>query len=326
MAQLVRRWTFGRGPVAALELHLTPDIVGLPPEHVSVSAAAAAAAGSRAAGAGAVDTPVATGCAARNFALLTSSNPLLQPPQFTTSQAAAAFPGTNIIYPEQVVDGRLHEFGGAPLQSAMQAAHPPVDADGTRCRVGAAVMTVVTADCELSQNFARVVHTVAPAHGLAGWREHLGSCYRASLDLVWHAAATECESQHEQGLMTVVPRQGPPPHPPAAGGQREVVAVAAAPAYHGGSSYCGVVLPLLGAGAKGVPVPLAARIAAEHCVNGLPRARGGGNADGNGVRRRPNGDGSHRPRLELRFGVQDDRVAAEVEDEFEAAVCRHHRG
>ena len=120
MAHLVRRWTFRCGPVAALELHLTPDIVALPP---------------------AVGWDARTGMGVNNFALLTSSNPLLEPPQFTTSEAAAAFPGTNIIYPEQIVDGRLYEFGGHGLQKAVQAAHPVVNADGARCEVGAAVRT-----------------------------------------------------------------------------------------------------------------------------------------------------------------------------------------
>lgn len=61
--------------------------------------------------------------------------------QFTPSEANARLaPDTGIIYPEQSVDGRVDELGGAALRRAC-AALPVIGAGEARCEVGAAVWT-----------------------------------------------------------------------------------------------------------------------------------------------------------------------------------------
>jgi O-acetyl-ADP-ribose deacetylase (regulator of RNase III) len=242
MAQLVRRWSvIGRGPVRAFELHLTPDIVSLPPGSSSSSSSR------------------------RSFALVNSANERLQGTQFTTSEAAAAFPNTSIIYPEQTVDGLVYELSGGEMQAAL-AALPTLDADGTRCVAGAAVMfSLAHGSSPLGQNFQHVVHAVAPLHGAEGWASTLGRCYWSALDLVWQASSSVEEEDKP--------------------------AVAA------------VILPLLGAGAKGVPVAEATRIAAVHCASWQPQ-----NIESDGQN------------LELMFGVHDDEVAEHFELALDAAL------
>ena len=238
MAQRVRRWAPAARPIARVELWLTPDIVALPPPRPS-----------------------------RCFALVTSTNERLEPPSFTTSEAAAAFPGTNVIYPEQIVDGRVHELGGAQLAASL-AAFPALDDGGTRCFAGGAVLTPLRSHTAspLSQSFEHIVHAVAPSHGAPDWAASLGRCYGSALDLVWRSAAAA-------------------PQP---------------------ASLITVVLPLLGAGAKAVPVAAAARIAAESCGCWRPPCDSSSSSDS-----RPEME------LELLFGVQEDEVAGVTEDEFE---------
>ena len=63
-----------------------------------------------------------------------------------------------------------------------------------------------------------------------------------------------------------------------------------------------VLLPLLGAGAKAAPAADAARFAAERCASWQPS---------------PDSRCRETRRLELRFGVQEDEVAGEVEEQFD---------
>ena len=256
MTQLVRRWNLG--PARSIELHLTPDIVALPP---------------------------GSSC----YALVNSANERLQSTQFNTSEAAAAFPGTQMIYPEQVVDGRVLELGGRELQ--LQLSTFPPDAAGTRCPTGDAVITALSPSSmanrasPLSQNYKEIVHAVAPLYGSPDWAFLLGRCYHQALGLVYEAAAHH--------------------HP--------VISVAS---------------PLLGAGAKGTPVELAARIAAQHCASwqhaDSARCMSDNSGRSSSSSKGANAAAAAAARiqsavtpptvLDVRFGVQEDEVAGVVED------------
>lgn len=263
MALRVRHWASSFGPVARVELHLTPDIVALPPQGRNGDV--------------------------RLFALVTSANERLQAPQFTTSEAAAAFPGTNIIYPEQIVDGRVHELGGKQLAATLSA-FPALDDRGTRCATGSAVITRLRPHnaSPLEQSFEHIVHTVAPSFDSPNWEPLLTSCYCSALNLAWDTAATL----------------------PASNDSRcdEMRSVA-------------IVLPLLGAGAKAAPVAAAARVAAESCASWKPAqpspaATISAEHTVGTSRSRPCGAQS-KIRLQLLFGVQEDTVAGEVEEQFD---------
>ncbi len=83
-----------------------------------------------------------------------------------------------------------------------------------------------------------------------------------------------------------------------------------------------VVLPLLGAGAKAVPVTAAARIAAESCASWRPPKTTtldvtDGPDDSAVISRRGSRGEKPAVRLALLFGVQEDEIAGEVEDQFD---------
>jgi O-acetyl-ADP-ribose deacetylase (regulator of RNase III) len=204
--------------------------------------------------------------------------------QFTTSEAAAAFPGTNVIYPEQTVDGRVHELGGSQLVAALQALPAVSDCD-VRCPTGSAVITslhsTTHSSSPLEQNFEHIIHAVAPSHGAPNWTALLASCYWSTLDLAWGSASASAVSDNQSG-----------------GTAPQLFAV---------------VLPLLGAGAKAVPIAAAASIAAESCASWRPRQPTLAVTD------RAINTHCEKPmvQLALLFGVQEDEVAGDVEDQFD---------
>lgn len=263
MAHLIRRWVpfSAVTPITRVELHLTPDIVALPPLWRTSNAVV--------------------------FALVNSTNQRLEAPQFTTSEAATAFPGTNIIYPEQTVDGRVHDLGGAQLATALKSL-PSLGDCSTRCATGAAVITPLRSHSTspLAQNFEHIIHTVAPSHGAPDWAVLLASCYWSVLDCAWESATA--------------------------------LATADGNVCHKSPQTVGVVFPLLGAGAKSVPAAAAASIAAESCASWRPAQKLVATPTPTHpmFNRSGSSDKKSTMQLELMFGVQEDEIAHEVEECF----------
>ena len=136
-----------------VHVHLTPCIVATPPR-----------------------PPAARGedCCAASHGLVVPANERLAGARFDTSQVHAAGFAEGVIYPEQTVDGRVHELCGASLALLLQ---------GMSCEVGAAVST----DCvgPLRGNYGALVHTVAPHWGRTTaeeWEGALQQCYRRSFE------------------------------------------------------------------------------------------------------------------------------------------------
>eukprot|EP00940_MAST-03C_sp_MAST-3C-sp2_P002201 g2201.t1 len=84
--------------------------------------------------------------------------------------------GSNQLYPTQVVDGRVSEFGGRALADALR------DLNG--CDVGDAVRTDATE--QLAHNFAHLLHTVPPYPTDDDADILLERCYSSALRLASH--------------------------------------------------------------------------------------------------------------------------------------------
>eukprot|EP00976_Prorocentrum_cordatum_P107326 1194620-Prorocentrum_minimum.AAC.5 len=125
-------------------------------------------------------------------ALINSANEQLSGPRFTPTEANRRLLGKGLIYPEQVVDGRVSEFGGQHLRVEIEKL--PELEPGIRCKVGSAVRTLATG--ELRHNFAYIIHTVAPFYGQAGWEGQLRSCYWQAFDDVWGSKGDQAAPAH----------------------------------------------------------------------------------------------------------------------------------
>jgi len=193
MSALCSRWSRAAGALRRVEVYLTADIVSFAPgDHC--------------------------------HALINSANEQLSGPRFTPSEANRRLLGKGLIYPEQVVDGRVSEFGGQQLR--LEVEKLPQLEPGVRCRIGSAVRTVATG--ELRHNFECIIHTVTPFYKQEGWERLLRSCYWEAFNQVW---GNSCGHQQTSS---------------------------------------NVATPLLAAGAKGVPLDLASRFAAQACTDWSP--------------------------------------------------------
>ena len=95
-------------------------------------------------------------------ALLNPANEQLVGTRFTPAECVRNLRGARddaIIYPPQVVDGLVHELGGAALAEALAAL--PADARGHRCEAGAAVATDAFGELRAA-GFSHIIHAVAP--------------------------------------------------------------------------------------------------------------------------------------------------------------------
>mmetsp|Transcript_39232 Transcript_39232/g.85335 ORF Transcript_39232/g.85335 Transcript_39232/m.85335 type:complete len:234 (-) Transcript_39232:73-774(-) len=223
MSVLCSRWSRAAGALRRVEVYLTADIVSFAP---------------------------GDSC----YALINSANEQLSGPKFSPTEANRRLLGNGLIYPEQVVDGRVHEFSGKALRHEIERL-PEIE-PGVRCKLGSAVRTPATG--ELRHNFAYVIHTVAPFYKRDEWDEgQLRSCYWEAFNNVWGSK-----------------RKSDP-----------------------GDT---VATPILAAGAKGVPITLAARVAAQACTDwSLPDA-----------------DESQQRHWTVRFALQDDAHVDILEDEL----------
>lgn len=147
--------------------------------------------------------------------------------------------GPNMLYPAQVVDGLTHMHAGPELRAALAAL--PTDAAGTRCEIGAAVLS---APFRLGDRFDVIAHTPTPFWPASSddssvvdeWRRALRTCYLSGFSALIHEAPLGrvwCD---------------------------ESAAVADA---RSAESPFAVASPLLGAGAAGAPVHAAAEVAVE---------------------------------------------------------------
>ena len=126
--------------------------------------------------------------------LLCPANERLEGTQFTPGECAKHLaPGTNLIYPPQVIDGLVHgargdssSGDGADLAAAI-AALPTVEVGGVRCPTGGAVSTAAYG--ELRESYIDIVHCAAPFFGpdRQRWRGLLLSCFSNAF-----AVAEEC--------------------------------------------------------------------------------------------------------------------------------------
>lgn len=306
-----------------VELHVTPDILARPP-------------GGR--------------CAA----LVNPANEALQGTRFDPTQANAAFPNTGVVYPEQTVDGAVTAEGGAELRAQLAAV--PEVAPGVRCPVGAAVATEAVGGVA-SAGFDAVIHVVPPnfadAKDVDRWYPNLVRAYKSAMDVAWGLGANEAigrqiggdgdgassDGKRPRGKSTPRPAwshgtspssPGPMPEPSPS---REK---GAETRRRGPWSPLGVVAtPLLGAGARGAPLALAARAAGEAVSGYDPPAI---------VARRSLDEwavGEHSPlrapaTFAIRFAAADDETAEALEKELEKhlpmayyawnAVARHQDG
>jgi len=80
----------------------------------------------------------------------------------------------------------VHEHGGHAL--ALELRKVPVDTNGRRCAIGAAVSTPAVGGLGLS--FAHLLHVVPPLRSSTTWKHDLFTCYSRALDLANLAAQT----------------------------------------------------------------------------------------------------------------------------------------
>ena len=89
--------------------------------------------------------------------------------------------GSNQLYPTQVVDGRVNEFGGRALADELSEAKGPLD-------VGDSVASNATE--QLAHNFTHILHTVPPYPTDTNANDLLEMCYSSALKL---ASRLGCE-------------------------------------------------------------------------------------------------------------------------------------
>jgi len=96
--------------------------------------------------------------------------------------------GAGMLYPTQVIDGRVHIEGGEELQSALDIAAPTQDDNGMRCAVGHGVITDATSRLHSIAQYQQVIHVVPPYYSSPRWRAELIQCYSAALSLSMNSA------------------------------------------------------------------------------------------------------------------------------------------
>jgi hypothetical protein len=141
-ARLLRVWPLSR---LTLELHLTPDVVAFAPR---------------------------SGC----DALLYGANERLEGARFSPSESHRLLPGNRresggghaLLYPEQSVDGQVSDAGGVTLRALLNELMPPNApahapwATAARVRAGCVVRTAATGS--LVQNYAALLHACPPRY------------------------------------------------------------------------------------------------------------------------------------------------------------------
>ena len=234
-------------------------------EKMPTSAAAAAAAST------ALINPANSALVGTARAYFPRGGPVPPPPppglQHSSSGWGGLDAGTGMLYPAQVVDGLTHMHAGPELRGSL--AGLPADANGSRCPIGAVVLTDAY---RLAGRFHRIAHTPTPFWPAAQsnaattkvWRSQLLSCYLssilaladdASLSEVHHEAALEdmCFAEANDGPADWTP-------PPASMGDPSAARLT-------------IATPLLGAGAAGASVEDAAVVLKEavRCLTQLQR-------------------------------------------------------
>lgn len=155
--------------------------------------------------------------------LINPANERMQGTLFTPSECHRNLKGlTPIIYPPQAVDGLVHELGGAALAEALMDLPIREESKNIRCSTGASVLTLAFG--ELLESYSHIIHTCAPFFYEKGEKCSLDMHeeWRRLMLSCYHSAFRIAE---ESGLSVVA-------------------------------------TPLLGAGARGAPVPAAAEVAA----------------------------------------------------------------
>lgn len=216
------------------ELHITPDIVAMPP---------------------------GDDC----DALVNPANEALQGTKFDPTQANAKFPNSGgRVYPEQTIDGAVSIAGGTALYDACQAVRQVQP--GIRCPVGAAVAT--PAFGELLNSYDKgVVHVVAPKLGDFGWERRLVQSYWSALDVAWGYGTSVVPGDGAH----MHPDDTLPPMPKSKKWRGAVADGNAAAVDPSLELVMGrVAMPLLGAGTRGLPLRQAAQAAAEAVADYTP--------------------------------------------------------
>ena len=147
--------------------------------------------------------------------------------------------GEQMLYPAQVVDGLTHMHAGPGLREALAAV--PARGDGKRCAIGGVVLS---APFNLSDRFDVIAHTPTPffptgSDDVEGWRQSLMACYTSSVLAIAEGAPLGVEKEYSETSDGALQWRDDDSGPLI------------------------VASPLLGAGAAGAPVALAADVAVE---------------------------------------------------------------
>ena len=139
--------------------------------------------------------------------------------------------GPGMLYPSQAVDGLVHQHGGQMLRDALLSSAPVLeerdDGDHLRCRIGDAVLTA--SPPSLQHAFDAIVHTPPPFY-----HDHNGAAAKTCVANRWESQLATCYVS--------------------------AVRAAAQAAVQAGRETLMLATPILGAGARGAPCRLAARI------------------------------------------------------------------
>lgn len=188
MARLIKAW---RLPSLQIELHITSCIVSHPPGGIPDGSVT----NSKSCISLASETRVS-----KRRALIVPANEELvgtklpyfpmkesPPADMRTNNWCGMEIGSQMFYPMQVVDGRVHSLGGAELKSFLKDV--PECSPGVKCPQGEVVLS--TAPAALGENFSALLHTVPPMwditseHKESVWATTLRSCYIRALDKAW---------------------------------------------------------------------------------------------------------------------------------------------
>ena len=150
---------------------------------------------------------------------------------------------------------------------------------GVRCPVGAAV--VIPAFGELLGTYAAVAHTVPPAYDDAEWERRTVQCYRSALDVAWgygtsHRPGDGAYSHEHAHIDEQPPALTTSTTKSKLNSRGDGEGTATTHGDEGGGDpwldkvLGTVAMPLLGAGARGVPARVAAKAAAEAVADYTP--------------------------------------------------------
>ncbi|KAK3239501.1 hypothetical protein CYMTET_50575 [Cymbomonas tetramitiformis] len=110
------------------------------------------------------------------------------PPPGVASQWGGMEAGEHMLYPQQVVDGRVTLLGGSGLRQHLTQL--PVGEDNARCAEGDAVFTPAFGD--LVPRFKYLVHTVPPFYSNPAWSSLLHQCYLRALEEALKRGSLTC--------------------------------------------------------------------------------------------------------------------------------------